>query len=169
MVRIEYFFTERPYKYLWLRYIQGINLEHHCARSFIGDYDTTFHGFLTSLYNYTLRDSKVYYLCGVANDRIWAHNLHIAFIPAEGESVEIDNEFCRIIIRNARQIRFSAKDIIPNLPQARLKVYSTCRNWQFANYLARHQELLAIPYGQQDSLFGTSSNDQPSLFDYEET
>lgn len=77
------------------------------------------------------------YLCGVASDRKWAHNLHIAFTPAAGQVIDIDDGFCKIRIENARRLDISPEYIDKGLPQHRNREFCTCRNWQFANMIAK--------------------------------
>lgn len=69
MVKIEYFYTDRMYKYLWLKYVTGTNLSVHCARCLLGEYEERIKAYMRSIYNLELRDAPVYYLCGVAYDR----------------------------------------------------------------------------------------------------
>ena len=107
MVKIEYFYTDRMYKYLWLKYVTGTNLSVHCARCLLGEYEVRFKGYIRSLHDIELKDAPVYYLCGVAHDRVWKHNLHIAFVAAAGQMIEVDDEFCRLRIANARRLEIS--------------------------------------------------------------
>ena len=137
MVKIEYFYTDRMYKYLWLKYVTGTNLSVHCARCLLGEYEERFKAYMRSIYNLELRDAPVYYLCGVAYDRIWRHNLHVAFVPAAGQEIIIDNDFCRLKIVNARRLEISTRFIDWSNPLSRRKDYHTCRNWQFASMLAK--------------------------------
>ena len=97
MVKIEYFYTDRMYKYLWLKYVTGTNLSVHCARCLLGEYEVRFKGYIRSLHDIELKDAPVYYLCGVAHDRVWKHNLHIAFVAAAGQMIEVDDEFCILV------------------------------------------------------------------------
>ncbi len=53
----------------------------------------------------------------------------------EGETITYEDYRYSIIIENARQIHFDESRIDSNLPEARLKAFNTCRNWQFANWI----------------------------------
>lgn len=136
-VRIVNFTAKRDYKFLWLKYVTGVNLAVHCAKCLNGHYDQRFKAHLESLSDVTLEDCRLYYLCGVAADRKWAHNLHIAFTPAAGQVIDIDDGFCKIRIENARRLDISPDYIDRSLPQHRIKEFATCRNWQFANMIAK--------------------------------
>lgn len=163
MVKIEYFHTERQYRHLWLKYVRDVNLRVHCARCLVGEYDTRFKGYLTSVNDLVLREAPAYYLCGVAHDRVWRHNLHIAFVHAAGHEIVADDEFCRIRIVNARRLEISPRFIDRTMPESRKKEYWTCRNWQFANMLAKG---LLVTY-----MDGHDNNcvKQKNLFSDEET
>lgn len=135
---IESFKAKRLYKYLWCKDINSVNLGVHCARCLVGEYNKHFRGgILSEIRNVELSESKWHYICGVANDRKWSHNLHIAFVFAAGQDIIIDNDFCSCVIRNARRLDINTKYIDASLPQAHLKEFSTCRNWQFANMVSK--------------------------------
>ena len=159
MVKIEYFYTDRMYKYLWLKYVTGTNLSVHCARCLLGEYEVRFKGYIRSLHDIELKDAPVYYLCGVAHDRVWKHNLHIAFVAAAGQMIEVDDEFCRLRIANARRLEISTRFIDRDIPQSRKKEFYTCRNWQFACMLAKGQHAPYIPDSH------TNISKQNNLFD----
>lgn len=136
MITIHKFLARRDYRYLWLKEITGTDLRVHCARCLLGKYDIRFKGHMKLTYNINLK-GDIYYLCGVAMDRKWAHNLHIAFQYEEGSVFEVDDDFCYIKVENARRLDISTKYIDHSLPQSNKKEFSTCRNWQFANMVAK--------------------------------
>lgn len=158
MTIIENFEAGRPYRYLWMKYVTGVNLNVHCAKCLLGDYEAAFSGGVRSVRNLALRPAPVYYLCGVAEDRIWSHNLHVAFVPSEGDTIEINNDFCHLRIKNAKRIAVNKKYIDWHLPQATRKEFSTCRNWQFASMFASG---ILEPYTESEAW----DMSQPSLFD----
>lgn len=164
MVKIEYFYTDRQYRHLWLKYVRDVNLLVHCARCLVGEYDTRFKAYMRSAYDLELRDAPVYYLCGVAHDRNWRHNLHVAFVHAAGQEIVIDDEFCRMKIVNARRLEISPRFIDWTSPLSRKKEYWTCRNWQFASMLAKgHKD----PY-VEDAENRTNYSTQINLFSDEQ-
>lgn len=136
MIKIQKFVARRDYRYLWLKEVKGTDLRVHCARCLLGKYDSRMKAHLKMTYNINLK-GEVYYLCGVAMDRKWAHNLHIAFKHEEGCNFEVDDEFCYIKVENARRLEISTRFIDHSLPQSTKKEFNTCRNWQFANMIAK--------------------------------
>ena len=136
MVEIEYCIFKNTYKIIWLRYVYGVDLNTHCMKCLLGHNDPRVKGWMRSLSQMELEDSRFYYLCGVDKDFNWNKNLHIPFVRSVGQTIEIDNEFVKIKINNARRIIIDTKYINWDLPQAKNRLYSTCRNWQFANMLA---------------------------------
>ncbi len=145
---IENFIAKRDYRYLWLKNVKNVNLRHHCARCLVGTYDSHFGGHIMEVNNVTLsNEARYYYLCGVAQDRKWAHNMHVAFVYAPGQEISIDDEFCRLTIKNARRLDISMKYIDWSLPESKKAEFKTCRNWQFANMIAKGE---APPYRPQN-------------------
>ena len=154
MVEIEYAFFRNTYKILWLRYVYGVDLNTHCMKSLLGHNDPRVRGFMRSLpNNMVLEDSRFYYLCGVDKDFNWNKNLHIPFVRSVGQNIEIDNEFVKIKILNARLIHIDTNYINWNLPQAKNRLFNTCRNWQFANMLASLPDVPQTPTQSQLGLF----------------
>lgn len=146
MVEIEYAELRGRYKILWLRYIYGVDLNTHCMKCLLGHNDKRVRGYMRILpKNMILEESRFYYLCGVDENFNWYKNLHIAFVRSVGRTIEIDNEFIKIRINNARQIFIDTKYINWNLPNAHNRLFNTCRNWQFANMLATLPDIPQTP------------------------
>ena len=137
MVEIKYAKLKGTYKILWLRYVYGVDLSQHCMKSLLGHNDKRVRGYMRELRNLQLEEAKWYYLCGVDEYWRWEKNLHLAFVRSLGSEIKIDNEFIQCHIVNARQVKFDNTSIDWALPQARNKLFNTCRNWWFANYIAR--------------------------------
>ncbi len=153
MVTIEKAIFKHTYRILWLRYVTGIDLSKHCAPCLLGDYDERVAWWAKALPRMDLKPAPFYYLCGVELHYRWALNLHLAFIEKEGSIIEIDDDFidCRIV--NAERIPITNEFINWNLPQAQKKSFNTCRNWWFANWLAKTAFPTAEPSGIQGNLF----------------
>lgn len=117
------------FKYFWLKKINGIDLNKHCAKCLLGDYIDTKH-----VVGYELPDG-IYYLCGVAYPYIWSNNFHLAFTQEVGNTVELDHNGVHVIVEGARQLPISMDYCDKRNPKYGYKSYRTCRNWQFANYL----------------------------------
>ena len=74
-----------------------------------------------------------YYLCGLSAAYNWYKNTHVAFVPAPGETIELDNENIHLVITDARRVEF--EDYKPNPHGFFTQTQRTCRNWIFANYI----------------------------------
>ena len=73
------------------------------------------------------------YLCGLSAGFNWYENTHIAFVPASGEMVSVDNKNIQLTITDARRIEFESYK--PEPPGYFTQKQRTCRNWIFANYI----------------------------------
>lgn len=140
MVKIKTLKVESPFRYLWLKYITGINLSVHCAGCFKGVYSKKIFPEVKNVENEDLNEcnTDIFYLCGVAKPYNWSKNFHLAFTKSEGDLIDYDSNGIHVIIENAKQLPISADDIDNSLKHADKKEYYTCRNWQFANYLRRN-------------------------------
>ena len=141
---------KRPYRYVWLKHVVGIDLSVHCARSLVGRYDGRIDALcLDHLPFAVANDAPVMYLCAVS---VYADNVHIPFRFALGKRLEVEDENCAVRIRNAEYLPLGVpvvasgcdwrQFIIARHPKARLASYATCRNWQFACWLARNPAVL---------------------------
>ena len=131
---------KRYHEFFWLRDIQQVNIYECCAKCFIGGRDSR-------VYYGTLRQSRAlididvienpkavaYYLCGLSAGYNWWQNTHVAFIPAPGEMVEIENNNISLKITDARRIEFEGYK--PNPPGFFTNRQRRCRNWIFANFI----------------------------------
>lgn len=121
-----------PFKYLWLKTVQGVDLNNHCAKCLIGKYDNRISTRIKEAKGILLENS-IYYLCGVSLPFVWANNFHLAFKPEKGSAINISRNGISIEITDAVEIKFSAEDIDKSHPMSSKAQYNTCRNWQFAN------------------------------------
>lgn len=151
MIKIEYANFKHRYKILWLRYVYGVDLNNHCMKSLLGHNDSRVRGYMPLLPPLELEEARFYYLCGVDENFIWANNLHLAFVYSQGNVIDLDNEFIRCRILNARRLPINDKYIDWNHPKASNKLFHTCRNWQFAWMLAKQFDVPQTP--TQRSLF----------------
>lgn len=121
------------FKYLWMKTVKAVDLEQHCARCLIGNYDKRISPTMKEGRGIALEDA-VYYLCGVAQPFRWEKNFHLAFRPATGKSVHYESNGITIDIEGAEQLPISQDNIDVGHPKAKFKAYNTCRNWQFAHW-----------------------------------
>lgn len=143
MITIKEINVTGKFRYLWLKYINGIDLTNHCAKCLLGTYSKKISNTTVDANDLVLDESEavVYYLCGVSTPYNWNKNFHLAFKEKEGSSVKVDYNGIEIELENAERILFSKDDIDLLDPNANKEVYATCRNWQFAHHLRRNNIL----------------------------
>ncbi len=139
MISIHQLHITAPFRYLWLKSVTGIDLRVHCAKCLLGQYDERIGNTTVELRDMELAPAPYYYLCGVSMPYRWSNNFHLAFREKPGERLEVNRQGVHIIIDNAEEIRFGWQDVPLDAPHRHNKAYFTCRNWQFAHWLARHE------------------------------
>lgn len=137
-VKLTKLYVKHKPSFTWLKYVRGIDLSQHCARSLVGDYEMRWKRFgypRIPYFGLVLPESPFYYFCAVTNN--WEDNAHVAWMASAGDILEVDNEQVHIIVENAKALPISKEYIDWDLPHANEESYNTCRNWWFANYLAK--------------------------------
>lgn len=124
------------FKYLWLKTVVDVNLNVHCARCLIGEYDERISARMSEAADIELPNAPYHYLCGVTTPYVWAENFHLAFVEKEGATLDVERHGIHIIIDGAEELPFSEADIDQSDPHARAYAYRTCRNWQFAHKIS---------------------------------
>ena len=139
---IEKFKTDRKWRFLWLQYINGVNLKYHCQRCLLGKTSKKINNELKEAENIKLDelDSRYYYLCGVAPSMALKDNFHLAFEESEGDSIEYSFNGISVKIKNAKRVEFSADDINWDVEHSDEELYNRCRNWQFAHKVSNGGE-----------------------------
>lgn len=132
---------QRQYRYLWLKYVTGIDLSRHCARSLHGRYSRHVNAesqdVEVRLDEYP--HSLAWYLCGVTTRPYrWEDNPHLALEAAPGHTEKLSLQDLTVTVNGARPIHFDDRHIDPEHPCANRQEFSSCRNWQFAHYLHAH-------------------------------
>ncbi len=138
MTTIKSITVSEPMKYIWLKYVTGVDLSNHCAKCLKGAFSNRLDATTAHAEDIKLDEAKanIFYLCGVSQPFRWVKNFHLAFRHKEGETLEFKSNGIHVIIENAERIKFSSDDIAPDAPNIEKKAYSTCRNWQFAHKVA---------------------------------
>lgn len=129
--------VDGEFKYLWLKSVSDVDLSKHCARCLVGDYDGRVNAKLREAHDIKL-DGDVYYLCGVSQPYVWEKNFHMAFRRKDDSNVEYSDNGVSVVIEGAERLPIDEKYNNPFDIHYRAKSYSTCRNWQFANYFKTH-------------------------------
>lgn len=132
--------VKRYHEFFWLRSIRKVNIQRCCAECFMGQRDSrVYHGTWhrpSAHIDIEVNDDPkavAYYLCGLSAGFNWYENTHVAFVPAPGETVKVDNHNIKLTITDARRIDFA--DYKPDPPGYFTKRQRSCRNWIFANYI----------------------------------
>ena len=127
------------FRYLWLKTVVDVDLNQHCAKCLIGEYDNRISEAKkkAEVLDMELED-QVYYLCGVANPFVWSNNFHLAFRPLDGSSIIYSTNGITIEIEGAERLPISVDHIDTTHPKAKFKTYHTCRNYQFAHWFYKN-------------------------------
>ena len=143
--RLTYDPADGVLRYLWLQYIEGVDLDQHCKKSFVGTTSQRIATRLIQGVDHSLEFSSVlldegparaYYLCGVSDPYVYTNNVHLAFVSAPGESFDFESGPITARFLDARRLPITTSDIDSSHPHASDPAYATCRNWQFAWSLA---------------------------------
>ena len=126
--------TERNWMYLWGKYVNGVNLEKHCARSLLGKYSKKIKKYTKDIENLILDESRseIFYLCGVTKPYVWKDNFHLALKYKEGCNIKINRNNIYLEIENAEELPINFDINNCEHENKTKEEYSTCRNWQFA-------------------------------------
>lgn len=127
------------YRILWLKYVDNVDLSEHCMKCLVGVKSKKV---TPSLWKGSVvldeSNSDYFYLCGVVYPWDWKNNFHCAFQRADGEEFTYKFRNTEIHVINAKKIDISDKWINRSLYNANNRLYSTCRNWQFANWFKKN-------------------------------
>ena len=143
-VIIEDITVDNPWSFIWLMYVNDVNLKRHCKPCLIGYTSQKINKRTRHEENVSLDESEAeyYYLCGGSHPYKWEDNFHLAWKEKEGESFEYSFNGINIKLKNAERVEFSEEDILEAQEFRDRLEYYTCRNWQFANKIkdSLHEE-----------------------------
>ena len=126
-------------RYFWLKNVRGVDLSQHCAKCLVGSFDGRISSRGNVFSNIELTGG-LYYLCGVSYPYVWSNNFHLAFMEKKGSKIDIS--------RNGVSCQINDAVELPIVPSKIMRInsldphFSTCRNWQFACWLAENPEIL---------------------------
>ena len=126
--------NNRNWMYLWGKYVTGVNLENHCAKSLLGNYSKKIDKNKASESNIKLDEfnSDIFYLCGVSKPYKWNENFHLAIRYKEGNNIVINRNGLYLEIENAEELPIIFDINKCTHEKKNKKDFTTCRNWQFA-------------------------------------
>ena len=89
-VIIEDMAVDKPWSFVWLMYVNDVNLKKHCKPCLIGYTSQKINKRTRHEKNVALDESEAeyYYLCGGSYPYKWEDNFHLAWKEKEGESFE---------------------------------------------------------------------------------
>lgn len=124
---------------IWLMYVTGVNLKYHCKPCLRGLSSKKVNKETKKLENVKLDEGEAdyYYLCGVVNPFSWGDNFHLAWKEKAEKKIDYESNGISVKINNAERVEFSEDDIDFDLPHSDKLEYYSCRNWQFANKIAK--------------------------------
>jgi hypothetical protein len=134
----------------WLRRVRGFDPTHHGMKCLVGDNDPRFTKSRTGqvrlgAYEVDLEGAEFGYLCGVSANWVYANNLHVPFLPLEGEDFEaVAYTGMKVQVSGALPLA------IPELPRqwhGYGPAFTTCRNFRWA------VEAFGLPADKQRVLF----------------
>jgi hypothetical protein len=128
-----------------MKYVRGVNLEHHCTNCLRGPYGkklSKHNADLASatrliLDEYPPESYEALYICGVGQQGYrkkenYPHNLHTAFLPSPGAKDIFEFENWELSIENGIFISIPDEDALPSCLRALPPEYTTCRIFRFA-------------------------------------
>jgi|ERR1035437_3526229 hypothetical protein len=135
--RIRFSTLQDSYSHLWLKYVTGVDLSQHCARSLKGKYSEKLQH-KKGNFDIILDEhrAETFYLCGVTTPYDRERNVHLAMRLSPGAYTKLKIQGISAELFNVEEYPFNIKDINRTDPNSFLEEFSTCRNWQFANRLA---------------------------------
>jgi hypothetical protein len=144
--------TSRDYRFLWLKYVTGVDLAEHCGRSLHGRYSRAVNAGEWNPQRVRLDEHPAkygWYLCGVTQAPYsWADNPHLALEEAPGHEEEVTVHGLHVTLFGVRPVTGWGEHSVPDgAPHRTQAAYRTCRNWQYAHHL-HHQ--LGVPDIRRD-------------------
>jgi hypothetical protein len=123
---------ESPFRFVWLKYVTGVDLSVHCAKSLLGRYDTRIGPKAAGDYELDESPAGVIYLCGVAKPYRWSANVHAAWAVDPDAFFSFETNGISGVVEGGRQLVIPRPVPRPALAHGEARAYFTCRNWQFA-------------------------------------
>ena len=146
MIILEHNLDPKRFKWLWAKYVRGVNDAHHCTNSLLGPYSKKFSklnpkfaaGTAVAFDEQSASTFCGIYICGVsshgyATRENYPHNVHAAIIPSPGAEDEWAFEDWRLRVANGLFSRVpTAVDEIPLRYRALPDEYTSCRIFRWA-------------------------------------
>lgn len=150
MVRLTHNFKGKKFMWLYAKYANGCNPEHHCTNAIKGKYSKRFSrlskeflpGQPICMDEYPQEDWDAIYICGVSRigyskHENYPHNVHVVILPREGERDEWSFENWRMTVENGIFEGVISEDQLKPFWCERPEEFRTCRmyRWAVAHYI----------------------------------
>jgi hypothetical protein len=154
MIILEHNLDPRRFKWLWAKYVRGVNDAQHCTNSLRGPYSKKFSklnpgfaaGARVTFDEQSPASFQAIYICGVSSRGYprrenYLHNLHAAIIPTLGAEDAWEFDKWRLRITNGVFSQIPALEQIPECYRTLPDPYTTCRIFRWA---VQHKQNVAI-------------------------
>jgi hypothetical protein len=143
MIEIVHNFEPKKFKWLWAKYVNGVNDSRHCTHCIRGSYSKHFsklNPMLSSSIEFEeqpLGSFSAVYICGVSSMGYtkhlnYPHNVHLAIQPEEGATDTWTFENWSVGIRNGRVLVIPDTKDLPAQYQSLPAEFTTCRIFRWA-------------------------------------
>jgi hypothetical protein len=146
MICLSHNFDGKKFMWLYAKYANGCNPQHHCTNAIRGKYSRRFlrlnkdfmPGQTIVLDEFPTNQWDAIYICGVsrsgyAKHENYPHNVHVAILPREGGSDHWEFENWKMDVRGGVFERVPSEDEIPEVFVRQLpEKFWTCRMWRWA-------------------------------------
>jgi hypothetical protein len=143
MITIKHNLSGKKFKWLWAKYVQGVNLSHHCTNSLKGPYSKKFSKLNPNFDNdktiqFDESDNfKAIYICGVSTYRYkekenYPYNLHLVLTPHAGNFETWNFLNWELKISNAKISKIIDESQLSSEFQVLPREYTTCRIFRWA-------------------------------------
>jgi hypothetical protein len=146
MIILEHNLDPKRFKWLWAKYVRGVNDAQHCTNSLRGPYSKKFSKLnpqfaagVPIVFDEQAPDSfQAIYICGVssrgyATRSNYAHNVHAAILPSSGTEDAWEFDHWRLRVANGSFCRIpQSLEEIPERYRKLPDAYTSCRIFRWA-------------------------------------
>ncbi len=143
MITIKHNLSSKKFKWLWAKYVHGVNLRHHCTNSLKGLYSKKFSKLNSKFDSENIisfdesKDFKAVYICGVSTKRYkekenYPYNLHLVLIPKLGHFETYNFLEWEFEITNATISKIIDEEQLSDAFRVLPKEFTTCRIFRWA-------------------------------------
>lgn len=159
--KLRYRPREQVFKYLWMKYVDEVDLRRHCLECLIGVKSKKIRSqMLQGVKEETVWSgidldesaSQLIYICGVTDPYVWRNNLHAAMRLDPEAVTEVEQAGIYLLVEGAELLEIREAAVDPEFPRWQELSYRTCRNLQFAWDAAGGRYGVQIPSRKSDGV-----------------